>query len=165
MAKLNLNLPKKRAVTVPASLLKRFGAYLIDFILISIILGPLNNTLTSVLPVEEGFSALYDYVQNNPNVTTTLLIHSIVTGLLIVLYFTYFEYKIQQTPGKLLFKTSIVPDGKTKLTFWHYFLSNISFIPSLPFFILMIIDAIHMVVSPKRQRLMEKIAKILVVES
>lgn len=164
MAKLNLKLPKKRTIQAPAPLFKRFGAYAADFIIVNIILMPLSNSIVPLLPSERGFMNIYEFVQSNPQITSALIAHAILSGIIMLLYFTYFEYKMQQTPGKLLFRTSIVPDGKVKLTFWNYLLSNISFIPSLPFFILLIVDAVYIVISPKNQRLMEKIAKILVVE-
>jgi len=158
-----LNLPKKRSITVPASLLKRFVSYFIDFFILNIILIPLRNTLELAIPSEGGLAQAMSFLQTNPAAGKILLFHSLVSGLVILLYFTYFEFKIQQTPGKMLMKIHIIPQGKTKLTFWHYLISNLTFIPTFPFIILWIIDPIYMIFSKQNQRFMEKITNILVV--
>lgn len=164
MPKRGLNLPKKRTFIGPASLLKRFTAYFIDFLIINfIILHPFKKILREIIPANQSFSDVYQYLQSNPAISALLVKISIAIGILVVLYFTYFEFKTQQTPGKMLMRIYIIPENK-QLSFWNYLISNITFIPFFPFILLWIIDPVHMFISPKNQRFMEKLTKILVVQ-
>jgi len=92
--------------------------------------------------------------------TKLTLIVALSVGLITIIYFTYFEYKVQQTPGKMLMKNYIVPDKIKKLTLKNYLISNILFAFSL----LWIFDLLYMIFSPKNQRFMERISRILVVQ-
>jgi len=160
-----LNLPKKRSFVAPASVLRRIAAYVIDFLIIRFtVLIPFNSLLKKLIPVhEQGFKAITQYLESTPGISSLLIMISIGMSVLIVAYFTVFEYKTQQTPGKMLMKQWIVPE-KEKIPFWNYLLSNIPFILVFPFFLLIIADIIHAIYSPKNQRFMEKITGILVVQ-
>ncbi|MBW2977300.1 RDD family protein [Candidatus Woesearchaeota archaeon] len=160
-----LNLPKKQSFIAPASLFRRIIAYVIDFIIIRFtILIPFNALLRKIIPVQEqGYKAVIGYLQNNPSINSLLVVISIAMSIMIVLYFTIFEYKTQQTPGKMIMKQWIVPE-KEKITAINYLVSNLTFILVFPFMILWIIDLIHAIYSPKNQRFMEKISGILVLQ-
>ena len=79
-----------------------------------------------------------------------------------VFYFTYLQYKIQQTPGQILFGIYVVPEGK--VSYRNYLLSNITFIAAKIFIILWIVDFFYMVTSPKNQRFMQKLNHINVIQ-
>jgi len=159
------NLPKEKSFVAPASLLKRFLSYLIDLFIINfIIISPFGKILKKIIPETTSFAETYQYIQSNPEITTALTLLSLIIGILIVAYFTLFEYFMQQTPGKILMKQHITKEKGRELRFINYFVSNLTFLPFFPFILLWIIDPIYMIISPKNQRFMEKIARILVIE-
>jgi uncharacterized RDD family membrane protein YckC len=120
--------------------------------------------IEKAIPKDLGTKEIIEYVQTNPGLQMFVIKIFALIGILAVLYFTIFEYKTQQTPGKMLMKEHIVPEEGKKLTFWSYLISNLTFIPLFPFIILWVIDPLHMFFSPKNQRFMERLAGILVVE-
>jgi uncharacterized RDD family membrane protein YckC len=160
-----LNLPKTQSFIAPASLFRRLIAYAVDFLIIRfVILIPFDALFKKIIPVQEqGFMAVYHYVQNTPGISRVLFSITLAVSIMIILYFTIFEYKTQQTPGKMLMKQWIVPENKD-LTFFNYLVSNLTFLLVFPFIILLLIDLIHMIYSAKNQRLMEKISGILVMQ-
>jgi uncharacterized RDD family membrane protein YckC len=161
---LRLNLPKENTFIAPASLLKRFISYFIDLLIVNfIIISPFEKILKRIIP-ELSFSEAYLYIQTNPGVANIIFFLSIVVGILIVAYFTGFEYLAQQTPGKMLMKQCIVKETGPELRLRNYLISNLTFLPVFPFILLWIIDPIYMIISPKNQRLMERLARILVIE-
>ena len=145
----------------PASIFRRFLAFVIDLIIFDIIvLFPFNRLFNKIVP---GTTAeQYAYIQQNPQILTLLLPFVMIAGIILVLYFTYFEYKLNQTPGKMLLRIKIFPESK--ITFWNYLFSNLTFLPLFPFNLLLIIDPFYMIFSPKNQRLMERINKIIVLQ-
>lgn len=165
MRKRGLNLPKKRSIIAPASLLKRFASYFIDLFIVNlVILTPLKKLLAKIVPADLSIAEMQNFLTTNIDARNLLFTTAIFSGLLTVAYFTYFEYKTQQTPGKMLMKNYITPvKGKT-LSFWNYLLSNLTFLPFFPFILLWIVDPIYMFFSPKNQRFMEKISNIVVME-
>lgn len=159
-----LNLPKAEEFIAPASLLKRFLSYFIDLFIINfIIIFPFGKILKKIIP-SGSFSEVYQYIQTNPAVGNMIFLLSIVIGILTVAYFTFFEYITQQTPGKILMKQGIIRERGPQLRFINYLISNLTFMPLFPFILLWIIDPIYMIISPKNQRLMERLTRILVVE-
>ena len=146
----------------PASIPRRLIAFIIDIMIIDlVILTPFYKLFQRFLP-PGTFTEQLRFIQENPQVSipTHLLL---VIGILIVLYFSYFEYKIHQTPGKIILGLYTMQE-RAKPSFWAYLLSNITFIPIFPFILLWIIDPLYMFITPKNQRLMEKLNRILVVQ-
>ena len=165
MPKRGLNLPRKRVMEIPATLLKRIFSYVVDFFILNIIIiTPFSRVLEKVIPADIGTGEVVEYIQANPSLQMFIIKILGLIGILALLYFTLFEYKIQTTPGKMLMKQYIKPDKGKKLTFWSYLFSNLTFIPLFPFILLWIIDPIYMFFSPKNQRFMEKLAGINVME-
>ena len=160
MPKRGLKLPKKRTFKAPASLIRRFVSYGIDFFIINIIVSPLESVLTRAIPANLGIWERAEFLRSDIFATKLTIYITFLVGAITVLYFTYFEYKMQQTPGKMLMKNFIVPEKKKTLTFWSYLISNITF----AFFILWVLDLIYMIFSPKNQRFMEKLTKILTMQ-
>ncbi len=153
-----------RHFIAPASMLRRTISFLIDMIIINfVVFNPFKGMFKRLIPAEQSYGAAKNYIAQNPHLINTITFLFLIIGIIIVFYFTVFGYLIQQTPGKIITGLYTVPENK-KISFWNYFLSNLTFIPVFPFFLLWIIDPIYMFKSPKSQRLMEKLNKILVVQ-
>jgi len=153
-----------RYFIAPASISRRIISFIIDMIIINfIIFNPFRSTFQKLIPSNLGYSAAKDYIAQNPQLISLATFLFLIIGIMILFYFTCFEYFIQQTPGKIITGIYLVPENK-KITFWNYLLSNLTFIPVFPFVLLWVIDPIYMFTSPKSQRLMEKLNKILVVQ-
>jgi uncharacterized RDD family membrane protein YckC len=164
MPKRGIALFRTKTITAPASLLKRFAAYIIDFLIINfVIIYPFRNVISKIMPKDMGFAGLQEYLLTNQEARSAMVTISAVIGVFTLFYFTYFEYKSQQTPGKMLMKNYIVPVAG-RLTFWNYLLSNLVFIPVFPFFFFLIADFIYMIFSKTNQRFTEKLANISVME-
>ena len=155
MYKKELNLPKKRTFTAPASLLRRVASYIIDFFIIdTIITYPFEKILNKIIPENLSILEKASYLNSNIRVTFSIIFF---TGIITIAYFTYFEYKIQQTPGKMIMKNFIIPKN---LTFKNYLISNITF----AFFPLWLFDMFYMFFSTKNQRFMEQLTNIIVMQ-
>ncbi|MBD3249063.1 hypothetical protein GF336_03385 [Candidatus Woesearchaeota archaeon] len=136
----------------PPSSLKRVLAYVIDFLILNfIILLPLDM-LIKADSIEE-----IARIASTSSESISLILISITASIITVLYFTYFEYKLQQTPGKILTR-QFLSEPKP---FSKIFFSNLSML----ILFLFIFDLAYMIVSPTQQRFMEKITNIQVVES
>ena len=148
----------------PASILRRVLAFITDIIIINfVIITPFKFLINNSIPTGISIMEFQSYLQSNSQLLNQLNFIFVIIGLIAVFYFSYFEYKIQQTPGKILFKIHVVSEKKNP-SFLQYLISNITFIPSFPFYILWIIDPIYMFISPKNQRLMERLSKILTIQ-
>ncbi|MEE9525576.1 MAG: RDD family protein [Candidatus Woesearchaeota archaeon] len=146
----------------PASIGKRIFAFIIDILIIDLfILFPFDRLFRKLIPTAT-FSNQMNFFQSNPQIAARLSPILVLMSLIVVFYFTYLEYKIQQTPGKMLFGIYIAPERK--ITYWNYLLSNLTFIVTKLFIILWIIDFFYMVTSPKNQRLLERLNGIVQVQ-
>ena len=152
-----LKLPKERIVEVPARIWKRALAFIIDLIIIdSIILYPFENYLRSALPAEtlnQGFGIIKNPIQMPGSII-------IMISLLFLLYFSLSGYYTGTTAGRLLFRIKIKNQAKEK-RIWQFLVSNITF-TAIP--ILWLIDFIYLLVSAKKQRLMERLGKLESIE-
>jgi uncharacterized RDD family membrane protein YckC len=146
----------------PASYTRRILAFIIDIILFDlIILFPFNRLFQKAVPAGNILQQL-TFLQNNPHILRSFYPLLITANILLIFYFSYFEYKLQQTPGKMLLRIQVVPQNSP--TFWNYLFSNLTFLTIFPFTLLWIIDPMHMIFSPKNQRFMEKINKLIVIQ-
>jgi len=153
---------EKRGFIGPASIPRRLIAFIIDLLIIDfVILSPFNKFFQMIIP-SGTLSEQIRFFQENPKISNPINLLLIVIGILVLFYFTIFEYKISQTPGKIITGLYVIPQKKVK--FINYLLSNITFIPVFPFYLLWIIDPVYMIISPKNQRLMEKLNNLLVVQ-
>lgn len=157
---------KKRGDTfiAPASIFKRVLAFITDIIIISFVIAtPFRILIINLIPSNINFLELQSYLKSNLILTNQINFLFILIGIISVFYFSYFEYKIQQTPGKMLFKIYTISEDKNS-NFLQYLLSNITFIPAFPFYLLWVIDPIYTLISSKNQRLMEKLTRTLVIQ-
>jgi uncharacterized RDD family membrane protein YckC len=158
-----LKIPKARVVEVPASLWKRALAFIIDlFIINTVILFPLEKYFKSIIPAT-SYKDVARYVMENPSVTDKLTVIMIVISIIIVLYFSLSNYKTQTTLGKYLFRIR-TKGAEKEAKYWQHLVGSLTFIPFMPFAVLWVIDPIYIMMSEKRQRLMERIAKLITIE-
>src|SRR3989338_5397461 len=116
---------------VPASLVKRFSAFLIDLIIVNLVVSlPFYNYLISL----GSFSS----VLKSNDMVLTILTFLIAFGLLF--YFTILEWKMGQTLGKALFRLKVISSNGKELNFFQSFLSNVT----VPFSIVLLVDVIYM---------------------
>lgn len=164
MKKRGLKLPKERTFTGPALVWKRLLAFLADLLIINLILFfPFKRIIQKSIPEFTSYSEAYRFLSSNQTYTATLTIVSLIMSLFAILYFALLEYKIQQTPGKILFNISIVSEIK-KLNFWQCTVRSLFLIPVFPFFLLWIIDPLFLFFTKTNQRLSEILSKTKTIE-
>ncbi len=139
-----------QAQAFPASLWKRTSAYIIDLLIITAITFPLLRSFST--PEEEITNIA---TKGTQTLSTTFT--GIMTALIIILYFSVFEYKLHQTIGKMLFRIEVV--SAKKLTFTQCLLRNLSKISLVVLFI----DTLYMLKSGSL-RFLDKIAQTQVAE-
>lgn len=165
MKKRGLNLPRERTFTGPALVWKRLLAFLADLLIINLVIFfPFKRIIQRSIPKFSSYSEAYNFLASNQSYTTTLTIVSLVMSLFAILYFALLEYKIQQTPGKMLFNISIISETK-KLSFWQFIVRSLFIIPVFPFFLLWVIDPLFMFFTKTNQRLSEILSKTRTVQS
>ena len=141
------------------SIWKRGLAFLIDIIIIQILVNlNFSKLLQNDFGSDKSLTELFNYSINNySTLEPKLLIISIVTSLLALIYFTLFEWKLKQTLGKMLFKIKVTSKNK-KLELWQALVRNL---PKVLIFInyffwVLIIDLIYYNFTKKR--LFDKLA-------
>ena len=145
----------------PASLTKRIIAYLIDFLIISLIVAlPFNKILNSIKQDNFNFYYNFNYLINNPSQVTQLILISIFIIILSISYWTILEFKLRQTIGKII--TNIkVASKKKNFTISQCIVRNLS----KPITIIFLFDIIYLLLNKKQnQRYLEKISDTVVIQ-
>ena len=119
-------------------------AYLLDGLIVSLIIG---------LPLAGNLDNNFEFVKNS-GFDISILIRTLIVSILTVLYWGVFEYKLRQSPGKMLLKLYVTPTNKN-LTFSHALIRNLSKMSGL----LLIIDCLYMVFKKTNQRYLETVAE------
>ena len=121
-------------------------AYFLDALIISLIIGlPLASETFNEETFEFDFNGDFDISD---------LIRISIVGVLTVLYWGGFEYKLRQSPGKMLLKIYVNPTDKN-LTFSHSIIRNLSKMSGL----ILVFDCLYMVVKKTNQRYLETVAE------
>ncbi len=158
-----LSLPTQRITTVPASLFRRFLAFLLDLLVLDLVVaGPFRGVFVGIFGKQE----LRDVMAvMEADLWTSFLAQMLLLmlGLLVLLYFMILEFTVGQTLGKRVFRMRVQDDSKQK-KIWHYIVRSLFVIPVFPFVILWIVDAIHMLFSIEGRRWTEKLSKTRVVQ-
>jgi hypothetical protein len=103
MKKRGLRLPKERTFTGPALVWKRLLAFVADLLIINLIIFfPFRRIIQRAVPEFSSYSEAYSFLSSNQSYTATLTIVSLIMALFALLYFVLIEYKLGQTPGKML---------------------------------------------------------------
>ena len=128
--------------SVKATFFRRVIAYFLDGLIISLIITlPLYGSLDEDFQFVNGFDA-------------SILIRASIVSILTVLYWGVFEYKLKQSPGKMLLKLYVSPTNKN-LTFSHAIIRNLSKMSGFFLFI----DCLYMVFKKTNQRYLETVAE------
>ena len=157
-----LKLPKEvRYSFTKPPLWKRVFAYIIDAIIISIIVElPFAAVTTKAFTTQNlDFFGFYTFLISNPQRIQVIIITTLIIAILTLFYWSIFEYKLNQTIGKMLFKL-YVKSEKGKLTYDQALIRSITKIS----FILLILDCIGLINSPKAQRFSERWSKTYVID-
>lgn len=148
----------------PALIWKRGLAFLADILIVNLVIFfPFKSLLERSIPEFSTYSEAYNFLINNQSYVKTLTIISFVMSLFAILYFAMIEYRIQQTPGKILFNISVVSQTK-RLLFWQCLVRGVFLIPFFPFFLLWIIDPLFMFFTKRNQRLSEIVSRTKTVQ-
>jgi hypothetical protein len=162
-ANLSLNPQMSKAYLMPASIWKRAAGFMIDLAIVDIVIfAPFRGIFTGLMGNAVGYSEAFSALTSSQENLTKLMSIGVYMSILLVLYFTLLEWKIQQTPGKILMNTYIMSDKK--IGFWQVLLSNLTLVPFFPFILLWIVDLINVLFTKNNQRFMEKIARVSLVE-
>ncbi len=158
-----LNLPKKRIIKANASVWKRVFAFFMDFLIIRfIIMAPFSTIIQERMPIPENFEAYFQFLQTNQELINSFAPMMFAMFALIFAYFVVFEWKLKQTPGKMIFKLRVVPEKNIKLSVWRIAVRNLFALPFGPLLILLILDPIYVFVTKKR--LTEILSKTYTIE-
>lgn len=162
---LNLNLPQPHYFAAPASLVRRFFAFVLDlFVVQFFLLGPFQGVFGRFFPPEVlqkfDFQALRSMLESNPQLSSTVFFLSLGAGAVALLYFSLLQFFMHKTIGMHLLGIDLMVGGSTKtdssLSFWQCFVRNLFVIPVFPFILFWIIDPLFMFFNQHHQRLLEK---------
>ncbi len=139
------NLLSDTAQDNSASFWKRVIAFVFDLLVINLVVAwPFQSTL--------GQYAMKEFSLDTVLPADAYFIVFMIF-LLAMLYFTFLEYYIGQTPGQMLMNIeSVALDGD--MTFWKALLRNIFILPFFPFYIFWVLEPIHLAFY--KQRLLER---------
>ena len=179
----SISAEKKNIYILPASVIKRFFAFVIDLFIINIfILGPFSSLFDSVAQSSAGFGTTYELILSSPELRASLSTALFFITILILLYFIVLQRKFNQTVGMMVMNVFVVKissfplegnsmrkkkkinSNSLKLGFFDALLRNLFVIPFAPFIFLWLIDPIYLFFNKNSQRLMEVFSRTLVVE-
>ncbi len=129
---------------------KRIVAFLYDLVLLNLILFPFNW----YFEIYANSEILGNEVLFAENLLF-ILIGILFYALMVILYFSMFEYLLSKTPGQSLMRLKV--EGQKK--YWRYLVRSLFFILPFP---LWVIDILF-VFNKKRERLLEKLSKTFVI--
>ncbi len=142
---------KQKEVILPANLLKRAIAFLIDLAIVDIIIGFPFNSLIEKFSPKNPFDLIYS---SNP----AILKIGFVMSIMAVLYFALLEYIVGQTIGKMIMNLYVESNIKEK-KFWQYLVRSAFMIPAIPFAFFWIIDLSYLAFTNGQTRFLEKISR------
>jgi uncharacterized RDD family membrane protein YckC len=162
-------MPRKPSINIllrnpnEVSIWKRGFAFLIDLIIIELIVNlAFNNYIQKIIGDDKGIIEMYQYINANYELFSGFLLTiSIISAVIALIYFTLFEWKLQQTIGKMIFKIKVYP---SKLKFWQALVRNISKVLFLIdyFSWVFLFDLIYLTFT--RQRFFDKLAKTYLIK-
>lgn len=158
-----MRLPKPRKSDINAGLFKRVFAFALDLVIVNLVVGyPFGKLISRLVPASD-VGAVYNYLAGSPGIAGQVQVAILLAFLMALAYFVTFEYKMQQTPGKLFMNLRVV--SKKRLRFWQCLLRSLWILPFFPFVLFWVLDPIVALFSKERQRLTEKWSRTKVVES
>jgi len=151
-----LDLPKYRKYKSSARPWKRIFAFIIDLFIIDLVLFSFFRPIFSSIGVSPA-----SLLSSNDALVKVMVTTSILMSVLMLAYFTIFEFVMRQTPGKMFFNLKVSSD----INIYQAFIRNLWAIPMFPFFLLWIIDPIFMIFRKDRRRLSEILSSTKTEES
>jgi uncharacterized RDD family membrane protein YckC len=147
----------------PALVWKRLLAFIIDIMIINfVILFPFRRLFQKIVPSSLGFKETFEAV-NAPELNSVIVLMSIFSAILMVLYFVLLEGKLRQSIGKILTGIYVVGEAK-ELRLWQLLVRNLFLVPFFPFILLWVVDPAFMLLTKDNKRLSEILSKTRVVE-
>ena len=160
---MKLRLPKEKVFTGPASLFRRFFAFVIDLLVIDIVIFfPFRGILEKTMP-KASYKEAYQFLISNPGYSKLISIIMVAAGILSIFYFALLEYKLNQSIGKMFLGVFVKNELKEK-RFWQYLVRSMFLLPIFPFILLWILDPIFMFFTKNNQRLSEILSKTRTVQ-
>ena len=148
---------KYLAQHIPAPLWKRLLAYIVDALIIGFFVDVsfigLSKKALGDLSEKTFLSAAI------PEITSLIIIMTLVSVILSLLYWSVLEYKLGQSLGKMLFGLYVASETK-KLTFVQTLVRNITKTASW----LLVIDSLSLLRYPYYKRFTEKWSQTYVVD-
>lgn len=156
-------LPTQRSTTVPASLFRRFLAFLLDlFALDLVVAGPFRSIFMAIFGKQE-LKDIMVVMESDPLMSFLAQTILLLLGLLVLLYFVILEYAVGQTLGKRIFRLRVESDRRQK-KLWQYLVRSLFVIPVFPFIVLWIVDPLHQLFSIEGRRWTERLSRTRVVQ-
>ncbi len=161
---MRLNLPKQKVFTGPALVWKRMLAFLIDIIILEfIVFSPFSSLMQQIFGGGKFSLSKYSYIAGSPEKMQAMILIALFATLLALIYFSVIEYKLNQTPGKIIMGIYIISSSRD-LRYWQCLVRSLFIIPIFPFILLWVIDPIYALFNKDNQRLFELLSKTKVVE-
>ncbi len=158
-----LHLPHQRSTTIPASLFRRFLAFLLDLLILDLVVAaPFRGVFAGIFG-EQELTDLMAAMEADPSMSFLAQMILLLLGILLLLYFMILEFTVGQTLGKRIFRLRVENDKKQK-QIWQYLVRSLFVIPVFPFILLWVIDPIHMFFSIEGRRWSEKLSRTRVVQ-
>jgi uncharacterized RDD family membrane protein YckC len=162
--KTDLNLPKERTMITPAPAYKRLLAAAVDFLIIQfVILAPLGPVIEAKIPNFSDLQENYAFLESNPGLISDLTPVFLTMFFLMFLYFTVFEKKMAQTPGKMLLRIRVESiDKGPGISVMQAIARNLVILVFYPFWVLVLVDIGYLIFTGNR--LSDRFSKTNVVE-
>jgi len=133
-----------------ASYWRRLGAFVIDLLLFDFfILSPWSLIVMEKFSFT-GYDQMYSLLISSQTLLVTFYIVAVFMTLLLICYFTIFQFILGQTLGMMLFKLRVV-SLEGELSMGKCFFRNLFLIPFFPFSFLWAIEPIHLFFSSEGQ--------------
>jgi len=135
-----------------ASPWKRIFSFILDLFIINIfIIGPFTTILQNSFPSSADIMENYNYLYSNPDIINSLYMVFGTIFILTYAYFVLFEYKLRQTPGKMVFNLYLAPmKKKDPIKILQILLRNLAAFPIFPFSLLWIVDPLYLIFTGRR---------------
>ncbi|MBU1201419.1 MAG: RDD family protein [Nanoarchaeota archaeon] len=146
---------KGKVLKQDASIFKRLFAFILDILIINIvIISPFQKVFLKLINPNSSILEMAQQLQGASSLYSSIFF----IVLLSLAYFTFFEFKLLQTPGMMIFKMKV----DQELSFGKAILRNLFIIPIFPFYILWVIDPIHLLF--RKRRFLEEITNTRTIE-
>jgi uncharacterized RDD family membrane protein YckC len=145
----------KKVVVVPASILRRILAFMIDIIILDfVVFAPFSAVIKRMVP-KSNFAILTAALQSNKEAANMLFLMITFASLFALLYFALLEYRLGATIGKRILGLEVVSDTGS-LKFWQVIVRTLFIIPAFPFVLFWILDPVYLAMSNASMRMLER---------